>query len=528
MLQPQRIRAAAALLAALAVGRTAPAEAATPLEPPESYRTRGTVEVTIEGPGCCGDLPVTGRFEADYAIAPGEAVTLRQLSVSLDDANLVVHDGFLGLFDERIPLRCARFGLRDLAHGSLAGTDVLKFPVGAVKLSGRAAQSREADDRCAAPTLAMEGANAEEVQVTHRPGTDEVALDATLSFDADGATYTIRITGEGRFVNRPPTAALAFRYPDGTYPQGGCPAFLHWNGQQHELLAEANGPTGLRGSLLSYASDPDGSWAAADVLNALWFDTRGSGERTRLGSGREVGPFDFGWGAPHRIELLALDHTGAADAAACSFRVADTRPPVVHAPTALVTGCSTPGGATAATSPPLAAFLSAATATDVVDTAPTALAPQVGGVDVTPSTPFPATGVPRAVRFRFRDDAGNVGTADANVTISDTIPPVVALTAVPAVVPPAPASLFAVAVTPAATDACGVATYRLKSITSNAPALDATDVVGAAIGADDRAFHLRARPAGPGVDRLYRVVYEARDAAGNVGTATAFVRVRAS
>jgi hypothetical protein len=523
-----RLRVAAAVVAALAIGRAQPARAAGPLDPPEPYRTRGTVELTIEGPGCCGDVPVTGRFEADYALEPGGGVTLRRLGLSLDDANLVVRDGFLGLFSERILLRCGQFGLRDLARGSVAGADVLKFPAGAVKLSGRAARSREADGLCSAPTLSMTGENSAEVLLTHRPGADEIALAATLALEADGATYTMRIAGEGRFVNRPPQAALAFRYPDGTYPQGGCPAFWHWNGQQHELLAEANGPSGLRGSLMSYASDPDGTWAAADVLNDLWFDTRGNGPLTRLGSGRDVGPLVFDWGAPHRIELLALDHAGAADAASCSFRVADTRPPGVQAPAALVTGCSTPGGATGATSPALSAFLSAASAVDVVDVSPTALAPQVGGIDVTPTTPFPATGVARVVRFRFRDDTGNVGVADANVTVKDVIAPVVTVGAVPSIVPPNPASFFAITASPAATDACGVTTYRLKSITSNAPAFDATDVVGAVVGTDDRAFQLRGRPAGPGVDRLYRIVYEARDAAGNVGTADAFVRVRAS
>jgi hypothetical protein len=528
MLHSRGLGVGVALVAVLTVSRARPAPAADPLDPPEPYRTRGVVAATIEGPHCCGEVPLTGRFVADYAIEPGGGVTLRRLGLSLDDADLSVHDGFLGLFDQHVSLRCGTIGLRDLAHGFVAGTDLLKFPSTGVRISGRSAETREADGSCSAPTLSMTGENSADVLLIHRPGTDEIALAATLALEADGATYTMRITGEGRFVNRPPRAALAFRYPDGTYPQGGCPAFWHWNGQQNELLAEANGPTGLRGSLLSYSSDPDGTWAAADVLNDLWFDTRGGGPRTHLGSGRDVGPLVFDWGAPHRIELLALDHEGAADAASCSFRVVDTRPPGVHPPGSLVTGCSTAGGATRATSPALAAFLSAASAVDVVDATPTALVPQVSGVDVAPATLFPATGVARAVRFRFRDDSGNVGVAEANVTVQDAIPPAVTLGAVPSILPPAPASFFAIAASPAATDACGVLSYRLKSITSNAPAFDATDVVGAVVGADDRAFHLRARPAGPGVDRLYRIVYEARDAAGNVGTAEVFVRVRAS
>jgi hypothetical protein len=530
MLERLRIRPGAALfvLGLVAGAGDEGLRAAPPLDPPEQYRAYGDALVTIDGPSCCGGVPLTATFEAAYEVDSAGGAVLKDLRLAIDDANVVVRGGFLGLFSERILLRCGGIRLTAHAHGSVAAPDRLELPPGSVELWMMAAESREPDGACPPPTLSFGGSNSSVVRVTHKPGEDFVDLDATTIFDADGSPYTMHMTGTGRFQNRPPRAALAFRYPDGTFPQGGCPAFWYWNGQQDEQVAEANGPAGLTASLRSYSVDPDGSWGAADVLNDLWFDTRAGGVRTPLASGRDVGPFVFGWGTDHDVDLLALDHAGAADAVSCHFRVADTKPPVVQAPPPLVTGCSTSGGANRATSVPLAAFLGAATASDVVDTTPTALPPQVGGANVAPTTLFPADGLPRTVRFQFTDDAGRLGFADGTVKVLDVVAPTVAVTASPAVLPVS-LSLFAVTANPAASDACGgPLTYRLKSITSNYPANDAADIQGAAIGTDDRTFQLRGRPAKPGVARLYKIVYEAKDPAGNIGSASAVVTVPAS
>jgi hypothetical protein len=392
MLQPLRVRPGVALLAlGLLMGRVGRVDAATPLDPAESYRVRGEAAVTIEGAQCCGGAPLMGTFEASYDVESGGAATLRRLVIGLEDTNVVVHGGFLGLFSERIFVRCGSVGLDGVALGTRAAPDRIDFAPGSVSLHAAAAESREPTGDCAEVTLSGQGVNTSILRVTHKPNDDTIGLEATTVVDAEGVPYTVHISATGRYTNRPPRAALAFRSPDGTVPQGGCPAFSYWNGQQFEPVAEANGPSGLVASLLSYSADPDGTWGAADVLNDLWFDTRGGGTRTRIASGRTVGPFTFDWGLPHSVELLALDHVGAADAVECRFRVIDTRPPVVHAPPPLVIGCSTLGGATRATSAPLAAFLAGATAVDVVDTTPTALAPQIGGVDVTATTLFPRT-----------------------------------------------------------------------------------------------------------------------------------------
>ena len=100
----------------------------------------------------------------------------------------------------------------------------------------------------------------------------------------------------------------------------------------------------------------------------------------------------------------------------------DATPPVVTAPaniTILATQCAAGGPpnaqvATSALSSTLAAFLAGATATDACG-APVLLAPQVGGIDVTASTPFPLGTT--TVTFRAQDAAPNIGTAAATVSV---------------------------------------------------------------------------------------------------------------
>jgi hypothetical protein len=76
-------------------------------------------------------------------------------------------------------------------------------------------------------------------------------------------------------------------------------------------------------------------------------------------------------------------------------------------------------------------------------------------------------------------------------------------------------------------DACSPFSVWLESIVSNAPGFDATDIADAAAGNDDRSFSLRARPAGPGVKRVYTVTYRAQDLYGNGAVATATFTVKA-
>ena len=98
-------------------------------------------------------------------------------------------------------------------------------------------------------------------------------------------------------------------------------------------------------------------------------------------------------------------------------KTADTTPPVVTPPDDLTVPATEAGGARGSASPTLAAFLIGGSAVDNVDPSPTRLSPQVGGVNVDNNTLF-ALGT-TTVTFRFQDASGNIGTATANVTVSD-------------------------------------------------------------------------------------------------------------
>jgi hypothetical protein len=93
----------------------------------------------------------------------------------------------------------------------------------------------------------------------------------------------------------------------------------------------------------------------------------------------------------------------------------DTTPPVVRAPANITVPATEAGGARGSAWPALAAFLAGATATDLVDSSPTQLPPQVAGANVDDSTLF-ACGTTQ-VTFRFKDASGNVGSATASVTV---------------------------------------------------------------------------------------------------------------
>ncbi|MCE7958341.1 MAG: hypothetical protein DYH06_10460, partial [Acidobacteria bacterium ACB2] len=144
------------------------------------------------------------------------------------------------------------------------------------------------------------------------------------------------------------------------------------------------------------AGTPDGTY---DLVVALWLDASAGGT---IGSGD-----------------LALVSTTLAGAVEVGCTASDATPPSVTPPSPVTVDqticCGASGGATAATSPSLSAFLSGGSATDGCDPSPERLAPQVGASDVTASTCFPAGTT--EVAFRYRDAAGNVGTAAASATV---------------------------------------------------------------------------------------------------------------
>jgi hypothetical protein len=102
--------------------------------------------------------------------------------------------------------------------------------------------------------------------------------------------------------------------------------------------------------------------------------------------------------------------------ATVSITVNPASAPVVTAPDPITIAATSATGATAATSPLLAAFLASGSALDATDPAPVRLTPQVNGVDVTSSTLFALGNT--EVTFRFRNSAGVIGTATSTVTVN--------------------------------------------------------------------------------------------------------------
>jgi hypothetical protein len=233
-------------------------------------------------------------------------------------------------------------------------------------------------------------------------------------------------------------------------------------------------------------------------------------------------------GTVHHVHLFASDFAGATSDDSCVFRVVDTMPPTVTPPGPGTVACTVAGGATPGTSSPLQAFLTSARATDVADGAPTLLTPLASGVPVTNTTLFKLDidtgGAGTPVTFRSSDASGNIGGATATLHVVDGEPPTGSAAASPSVIPPTGA-LYAIAAAISASDRCGTVRVWLDSIKSNAPALDAADVSGAAYGSDDRSFALRGRLAAAGVPRVYTIVYGVQDRSGNTAWLRASVTV---
>jgi len=89
--------------------------------------------------------------------------------------------------------------------------------------------------------------------------------------------------------------------------------------------------------------------------------------------------------------------------------------PLVTAPASITIAATSATGATALTSQLLTAFLASGSAVDATDPELVRLTPQINGVDVTSSTQF-GLGT-TAVTFRYRNAAGQIGTATSYVNV---------------------------------------------------------------------------------------------------------------
>jgi hypothetical protein len=168
-------------------------------------------------------------------------------------------------------------------------------------------------------------------------------------------------------------------------------------------IVEATSPAGALVTLTGSTTDPD-----HDPLTLTWREGA-----SVLGIGAQIN-VTLALGV-HTPTLTADDGHGAVSTAAVTITVHDTTPPAVKAPASLTVPATEAGGARGNAWPALAVFLAGATATDLVDPSPTALAPQAAGANVDNSTLFPCGTT--QVTFRYRDASGNVGSATASVTV---------------------------------------------------------------------------------------------------------------
>ncbi len=192
------------------------------------------------------------------------------------------------------------------------------------------------------------------------------------------------------------------------------------------------------------------------------------------------------------VTFSVSDLSGNVATATTTITVVDTTAPTITAPTD-ITVQAVSGAGTNATQPAIATFLSRAVAADIVDS----------NVTITHDAPavFPR-GV-TLVTFRATDDSGNFTTGSASVNVVDTTGPVVT----------APASIVVQA---NSTGGAMASTPAIVAFLSQATAIDAVDTVPSVINNAPSFF-----PLGNSV-----ITFTATDADGNVGTATASVRVQ--
>lgn len=180
----------------------------------------------------------------------------------------------------------------------------------------------------------------------------------------------------------------------------------------------------------------------------------------------------------------------------------DITPPVINPPSDIVAEATGPTGA-------VVSFT--ATAIDDVD----------GPVNVTASPPSGSTfssGV-TAVGLAATDTAGNTSTGSFTVTVRDTTPPsITSVTPSIASIWPPNKKMVPVTLNATATDAVGIASLKIISVSTNEPSTDAQWRITGPL-----ALTLLADRLGTG--RAYTITVEASDGAGNTSRKTATVAV---
>ena len=137
------------------------------------------------------------------------------------------------------------------------------------------------------------------------------------------------------------------------------------------------------------------------------------------------------------------------------------------------------------------------------------------------------------ITLRVTDGLGQTGTAQVQIRVVDTVPPVILVSVTPSSLWPPFHQLVNVVAGVTATDACSVPLVVLLSTSSSEPDDGAgggdgqtvNDIQGAQPGTADFQFALRAERTSPGPGRTYQAVYQATDSAGNTASAAGQVLV---
>ena len=278
---------------------------------------------------------------------------------------------------------------------------------------------------------------------------------------------------------------------------------------------ECEGPQGAAVPL-----DGSGSTSAGeDIISYEWYQGYGSAGQVLLGSGASLQVMlPLG---THVLQLKVTDEAGESDVASLSVTVEDTTPPVLACPGTGWQECSSPSGA----------YVSmVATATDTCDAGVVVRNSRGGGADASGTFPLGES----HVRFEAADASGNVATCAAAVTVSDTVAPGLQAAASPTVLWKPNHRMVPVSVALQSSDACTAApAIALLTAVSSEPddapggsdGATTGDIAGAEIGTADREVQLRAERSASGPGRVYALVYEVVDAAGNRSRKTVIVTV---
>ena len=256
-----------------------------------------------------------------------------------------------------------------------------------------------------------------------------------------------------------------------------------------------------------------------DIVSFAWIAEAGQPGERPLGTGPVLNAtLPLG---SHTIELRVTDSKGMTSTAQTVVGVRDTQPPALHCPADLTAECAGPEGAGAQI---------VASASDACDAAVTMGGGTGHGGDASGTYPLGTT----PVVFTATDLSGNTATCSTNVTVSDTTPPSIEVSADPTILWPPNHRLVAVHASWRTSDRCdpAVATH-LVSITSSEPddapgdgdGRTTGDITGSDLGTSDAEVWLRAERSSSGTGRTYQLTYTATDASGHSASALVLVTV---